>query len=361
MQTKALIALAAVTVVAVAGAAYSVFERDRATVEQVIEAPLFPDLMARINDVAAITMQGPESSISITRNQAGDWVLVEKAGYFVSPDKVKKAVVAIADLRVIEAKTSNPELYAKLDLEPVEKAGSKAVLVELKDQGGATLAGLLVGKTRSYESGNAPAKVYVRKPDEAASWLVEARLDIKSDPLLWLETEIVKVAKDRVRRVASRHADGEQVVVEGEGEDVVVYKLHDIPDGHRVASTQRLGAMAAVLEFMKLLDVQPEAKQDFTADPVVTEIATKDGLKVTMTTIRVDVKVWTKVQAAFDQSLVGEDADTDAVRQEVEQINRRVAGWAYQIPDYRAEHLTRRIKDLVEKIEAKEDTDKGDS
>ena len=359
MQSKAWIALAAVTVLAVVGAAYTVSLRDSQTVEQVIEEPLFPALMARINDVAALTLQSREESISITRNQRGDWTLVEKGGYLVSADKVKKAVVALADLKVLEAKTSNPDLYGKLELESIDKEGSKAVQVELKDQSGATIAALLVGKTRSHEAGSVPAKVYVRKPDEAASWLVEARLAVKSDPLSWLVTDIVEVSKNRRTRVGSRHPDGEQVVIEAEGEDPVSFKLRDIPDGFRVKSTQRLGAMAAALEFMKLLEVAPAAEQPFDDTAVVTDFTTLDGLKITMTTIKIDDKHWAKVAAAFDETLAGEDAV--AVRAEAAEISRRVDGWVYQIPAYRAEHVTRRMQDLVDKIEPDKDAGKGDS
>lgn len=361
MQGKVWIGLAAVTVLAVAGAAWTVVQRDSATVEQVIEARLFPTLMGRINDVAALTLQSREASISITRNQQGDWTLVEKDGYWVSADKVKKAVVALADLRVLEAKTSNPDLYGKLDVEPIDKAGSNAVQIELKDETGTTMVALLVGKTRFRESGSSPAKVYVRIPDEAASWLVEARLDIKSDPLVWLVTDIVKLPKDRMRRIVSRHADGEQVVVEAAGEDPVFFKLRDIPEGFRLTSTQRLGSMAAALEFMKLLDVASEAGMPFDDTAVVTEFATKDGLTITMTTMLLDDKHWTKVAASFDQEQAAEDADAEAVRAEAAEINRRVAGWVYQIPEYRAEHLIRRTDDLVEQIEPEDDAGKGDS
>ena len=68
-----------------------------------------------------------------------------------------------------------------------------------------------------------------------------------------------------------------------------------------------------------------------------------------MTTMKIDDKYWATVAAAFDESAAGEDAD--AVRAEAEAINRRVDGWVYRIPEYRAEHVTRRTQDLVEKIE----------
>ncbi len=375
MQTKTWLGLAVVTAVVVAGAAYTVVQRDAATSEQTVEGALFPDLIDRVNDVRTVTVTKGDQTWTIRLGDAG-WTMDEKDGYRASADRVKKTVVAMADLKILEPKTSNPDLYRKIGVDDVDKPWSEAVLVALQDDGGSDLAALLIGKTRSHESGAKPAEVYVRKPGEAASWLVEARLDVKPEAMAWLDPETLKVDKGRVRRVATIHPDGETVVIDRANETVDFFTLQSIPEGQKLRSTQRLGSMAAGLEFLGHKDVAPADGHDFDGKAAVTELTTGDGLRVTVEVLPEPVDEdhhWARFRAEFDDALIAQPAaddekaegdaahDADAVRQEADAINARVAGWAYLLPDYRAEHFLRRMADLTEPAEPEEDAPKDDS
>ncbi len=383
MRIKAWAALAIVTLVVVAVAIYMVLARHSATSEQVASGVLFPELMGRINEVATLGLVKGRDRWTINRGPDG-WVMAEKHGYRVSADLVKKTAVALADLKIVEAKTSRPELYGKIGVDDVDKEGSEAVLVELRDKADTPLAALLVGKTRTQETTTAPGKLYVRKPGEAGAWLVEARLDVPTDPMTWLDKEVVKLEKSRIDRVVTNHADGELVVVERGDDRVDYFKLRDMPEGQKLSSTQRLGAMAAGLEFLGFTDVAPAASKGFEGKAVVTELETHDGLRVTVEVLPEpagDDSHWARFRAEYDGSLVrqlktakekdgGQDAaqnetKTEAdvedkaaeVRAEAARITERAEGWAYLVPSYRAENFLRRMADLTEPAESEKQDD----
>lgn len=387
MRTKAWAALAIVTLVVVAVAIYTVVARHSATTEQVASGVLFPDLMGRINEVATLSYVKGKDRWTMTRGPDG-WVMVEKHGYRVSADLVKKIAVALADLKIIEAKTNRPELYGKIGVDDIDKEGSEAVLVELRDKADAPLAALLVGKSRTHESTTAPGKVYVRKPGEARAWLVEARLLVPPNPLTWLNKEVVKLAKGRVDRVVINHPDGELVVVERGDDRVDYFKLRDLPEGQKLHSTQRVGAMAAGLEFIGFTDVAPAASKGFEGKAVVAELETHDGLRVIVEILPepdADDSHWARLRAEYDGSLVrqlntgkkqedgadgaqnenkNEDKTEPEVEDKAEQVRAEAAritelaeGWAYLVPSYRAENLLRRMADLTQPAEPEKQDD----
>jgi hypothetical protein len=349
------------TAVAVAGAAYVTVDRERATNEPAVAETLFPGLGERINDVAVLTVKRGADAWTIRRGEDGGWTMSEKHGYPVSADRVKKAVVALSDLRVLEPKTAKPELYAKIGVQAIDAEGSEAVRIGLQDGGEQELAALLVGKTRKAESGAAPAEVYVREPDAARAWLVEGHLDVKDDPLTWLDPRMLKVERKRVNRVVTTHPDGERIEVEQSADSPETFKLLNVPEGRKAKSSYTIDAVAGGLAALAFQDVALADDIDFREGATVSRIETSDGLRVTTRVVEREDARWLSVEAAFDKALAAADADTTEVEKEVAEINARAAGWAYKISTYDAENLTRRMADLTEKAEGEASGSDNDS
>ncbi|MGH8591841.1 MAG: hypothetical protein ACREXX_21755, partial [Gammaproteobacteria bacterium] len=80
------------------------------------------------------------------RKDGERWVIEDRGGYPALFDKVKATVVAVADLEVLEPKTTNKELYPRLGVEGIDVEPSSSVLVNLADGQSKPLAALLVGK-----------------------------------------------------------------------------------------------------------------------------------------------------------------------------------------------------------------------
>ena len=74
---------------------------------------VFPGLTERINEVARIEVSGKDGTLSI-KGKGKDWVIEQADNYPASFGKVRQAAIAVAELKILAQKTSNPAYYARL-------------------------------------------------------------------------------------------------------------------------------------------------------------------------------------------------------------------------------------------------------
>ena len=95
--------------------------------------PLLPGLSEHLNDIQRIrfTGAGAEPLLTLERSEAG-WVARERDGWPADVTRVRGFLLALADARLLEAKTATPDRYATLGVEDVEQADAAGVRVDLK-------------------------------------------------------------------------------------------------------------------------------------------------------------------------------------------------------------------------------------
>jgi len=358
MRSKPLIALAAVTLVAVAGAGYVL--RDRGGEPAAIEPPaeFFPGLLARVNEVQSVSVHLPESAFTVRREGDG-WVMPEKAGYPVKFETVKQAVVGMASLKPREAKTAKPENYAKVKALDPRKDGDpkgEGVLLRLVGQGDKEIAALIVGATDSVPTSAREGWYYVRKPEEARTWLASGRVELSDKPVGWLDTDMVQVNRDRVRTATAVQPDGASVTVSREKSGDANFKVENVPEGGKVLHETVPNSLGSALGFLSFDDVRPLAEVKFDgANKAV--FATFDGLVLTIEVVAVDGQNWARFGAAHDPAAARPEGVEEKhkeivkapedVAKEAADINRRFGVWAYQIPGFKADDLRTKIDKLV--------------
>ena len=68
-----------------------------------------------------------------------------------------------------------------------------------------------------------------------------------------------------------------------------------------------------------------------------------------------DVSSWVTLNASpFAESAEGTEPE-DATVARIEEINARVGGWAYRVPDYKFDNVTKRLDDLLDDVEPSEE------
>jgi len=346
--------------------------------------PVFPDLMSLVNDVNEVVIETHEQTMTLVR---GDhtWGVKEKAGYRADVEKVKKTIVGLADLRILEPKTKTPELYDRLGLQDQGQEGSISKMVTLKTADNPEVAKLVVGNQRPAKGNPRMSDIYVRKPDDPQSWLVIGNLPLETVPGEWLDQEVTALTTKRVRQVTVTHPSGETLHLSKAEPDDLDFHLDSIPAGFKVSSQFNMNNVVGTLVQLSLEDVKPRAEVDFLANPGVSVVLeTFDGLRLHVHTAKQDEHVWAKLSAEFDANLIrtsepepkpedsqkadGEEAeksdkDADAeppkkesllnkpeeVQKEVEALNQRVTDWAYVLPSFRVENFSKLKKDLISK------------
>lgn len=407
MKSKTLLILVVVTGAAIGAAVLTQRGSTKAHAPAETGGKLFNDLAGRINEAASLTVQKGKDQTTIARK--GDaWVMGTKSDYPVEFEKVKEALVGLADFKVLETKTSNPEFYGQLGVSDPAPDNTTAKLVTIKDASGKDIASVIVGNMSTSRAGAVPA-YFVRKPGEKQSWLVEGRFNAEPDALSWMKRDMISVDKGRIKSVTVTHPAGSDAA-EPQGETVKILRdtqedpqflLQDKPADRELKQEAVTDQVANGLSYLTFEDVRPAAEIDFdarpaaekkeeakteetkpeddqapepapaaSAGPATAEFRAFDGLVVTVKMAPKDGKMWATFAASFDEAAAAaaaqvKPADTkegeppapptpptklktaEEVKKEVADLNARLGLWAFALPEYRAKQIVSRMTDML--------------
>lgn len=345
MSRTVFIVWAAVTAATVIAAGVFAFKRPDVTTVQLANEPAFPALRADPDAAARIKVSAPDESFTLVRDGEGNWGAEEKFGYPVDREKILKLIVAMSDMRLVEAKTARPDLYTRLHVEDVtaEQANSRAV--RLSDAQDEALADVIIGKRKTRYTGGNREGTYIRRTGDAQAWLGSGGVSVQGRLRDWLVKTVVNISSGDVQRVTFALPGGASYMAVKQTENDEL-QLVDPPAGAE-PDEQAVGQLSVAMSFVDLDDVKPRAQMVLPADPYVTTVVTFSGVEVTARLAGVGEDAWAVYEAAY----VGEDdAESDAgkaARERVAEINGRVDGWAYKLPDHVTDRMTKPLKDLL--------------
>jgi hypothetical protein len=320
-----------------------------------LDVPLIAGLSERVNDVGSISILSKDEHFTV-RKDGGTWKVVEHGNYPASFELVKKTLMGLVDMKTLEAKTGNPDLYKKIGVEDPEQPGADSALVTLLDANGQSLGAVILG-----HNGTLPSTLYARRPSEAQSWLVHGNLFLEKRSSQWINKEGWKLPAERVKSVVTDHADGETLHSARDSEAEAAVTLRDVPEGMQPKSTSVGRMQQSALDPLPFDDVAAASSFTLPAnDRCTTTFDTFDGLHVVVTSAVEDMasapipeggetpkpRIWATVQvsAAADAS--------DAVKAEAEKAAAEVSPWVYALQEWRAGALRRRLNELVQPIPA---------
>lgn len=336
MKHKGLIALLLITAAAVVVAVLVSFSNGGAGVDPEVNKPVLPEIAAQLGQVARVTLVHGDTKTTLLR-QGDRWVVEEKGGYPADATRLHRMLLGLAQLRYVEAKTSKPDLYKRLDVEDAGKKNSKSTLITVSDAKGTLLGEIIAGKRRVDELGGGTDGVYVRKPGNKRSWLASGTLGLPQDATQWLEPNIIDLPRDKVKEVVLTQPDGSSLDIAHDNPEAKL-ELQHAPANVKLKSDDALVEPTTALASLTLTDVKPIAQMPMAGEGVShAEFVGFDGLTVKVALVDKDGKSW----AHFEASGSG------AATKQAEALNARLSPWVYAIPDYKAKSLRTKLADLT--------------
>jgi hypothetical protein len=264
------------------------------------------------------------------------WVVVEKGNYPADQDRIRKLLVQLAELELVEPKTDRPELLARLDLD--DPTSGKSTEIIAQDRTGAQVARLIIGRRRPNDITGGDPGVYVRKPGSDQAWLARGVFDLSGDTLSWIDRRIIDIAPQRVASVVLTAADGSAVIVLRSAADRP-FAIDGLPPDARPKDEAALSAPADALAALDLADVKPAAELAIPTDNVATaSFTTFDGLIVGLRVAPPSVGDW----VAIDATGFGPG------EAEAKALSARLSHWSFAIPAERAKLLRTTLPDLLQ-------------
>jgi hypothetical protein len=352
MRRGRLVLLGAAALIGAAAIGVVVWQREAPRTEAaIIDAPVFPDITPRLADAARIEVRRHDGTVTLERRD-GTWGIAERSHYPARAERVREVFTGLAELRLIEERTGNPELFSRLGLEDVTVAGGTSQLLTVTDGQGATIAELIVGRRRIRTAGNLPEAIYVRRPSENRTYLAEGALRLDTDPMLWVEREVLDIKRQRVARVTARRAGAEPVTVVRADPAAEQAAVADPPEEFK-PEQHKVDDLPRALEWFSFNDVRPAADLAQAEEAGEAHIVTFDGLSLAIRVVRADDKRWAIVSASWaeppaplPENPPEQMLTLDAARTQAERLAQRLGPWAFQIADWKADVLTYRLEDL---------------
>ncbi len=363
MKTKHLLMLVAILVAVILLSIW--LQRERTISSEAVNLSLLaPELTDGINNVEAIRIVKPgnKTVISIVRIDDG-WMVKEKYDYSANVGKIRELLLQLSLAKIIEQKTSNPDLYKRLGVQDIEIENGDLQANQLEIDGLAEPVRLIIG--------GAPADTadatYVRRAGEAASWLINTSVDVDDDPLNWLDRTVIDVPPERVYRISISPKDGVQVVLQKTSSDESEFALQNIPQGREQSSGFMSNSVAAAIAGLSFDDVAP-ASQVAIAENSQGSISyeTFDGLVINAELfVHQDVN-YARFNVSTDSALAkqleqgGEALAIEEVEKQAAALNKKLSDWAYVIPAVAYESITKSLEDFLTPVEGKSGENKTD-
>lgn len=286
---------------------------------------VFEGLAASLPQAARVEIaSGGKSVVLLRRAETGAeaWGVAERDAYPAQLPKLRELLTGLAELRLSAPRTQDPAQFARLGVEE-PAAANNATALRVLDKEGRVLANLITGHRRSLTRGNVAEQIYIRRPGENRVWLADGRLAPEADPLSWLVRDLLDIKRDKLAAIRVTRGETSLALARKDG------TLTLTTPADRAADAVKLEQLGSALESLTLNDVRKGAAPGAPSGQAVFE--TTDGLTLTFLVSKDDKALWTTIQAS------GTGAEAYA----------RLAGWAFNLPDWRESALLPQLSDLL--------------
>ncbi|MBM3609256.1 MAG: DUF4340 domain-containing protein [Alphaproteobacteria bacterium] len=301
---------------------------------------LFPDLIKRANEVAAITVQDKDASFTVERRENG--FFDQASGYPVKPELFRDLVAGAATLAYEEAKTADEARHGDLGLaDPLKDKTDKAGrVVTLRDGKGGILAQFIAGN-RDNTVGGARGGQFVRLLNDRQSWLARGGVNVPVPHTAWFEINLINLNKDALARVEITGGGIDDIYLDAtkKGDDLKL--LNAPPEGRKADNNKalRVAFMVDPISFDGVRKPQGEVKPD--ARKLVAK--GHDGIEITLTVIGDLKERWVRISAKG----TNEESSKKAA-----ELSAKVDGFEFQLIDRYAEVLGWKLEDFTEEAKS---------
>jgi hypothetical protein len=294
---------------------------------------VLPGLEAALNTVTEVRLTKGDETHTTLKKGASDWMVGER-DYPADSGKVRKFLLDLGALNVVEEKTHNPANYPQLGVEDTtspKAAGTRiAVVTPTK------VYELIVGKTSSAKSG------YVRVATAEQALLAAPSLFVDADPKRWLDHTLIDIHQERVKEIEEKPAEGQSYTASREKKEQTDFTVSNIPKGRELSSPVAADPIAGALGGMTFDDVHKAAPPTGDAKVSHAIYRTFDGLELDVA----GHKDGTHDLITFTvRSTAKETAD------EAQKLTAQLQGWEYELPSYKYDGIFRSMDDLLKPVE----------
>jgi hypothetical protein len=266
--------LAAIALLAVAGGC----DRGPSTATGGPWLPHFAQLAPSVDSIV-VRRGGDVPAVRLQRKD-GMWRVASRADWPAAPGRVEGLLEELAEARRLAAKTTHPDRYARLAVQPIGDSASEGVRLDI---GGDPPLRLLLGRAHGE------TERFVRIDGDAQAWLVDKPLRASAEPDDWLDTRLVDAPLARIAHVDVRNADGHDFALEHRDDR---FRVVGVPSA-AMGDSPRGDALAGVLDQLQFEDVAKDEEGHVRPDRTL-RFTAHDGSWLELDAWRIDGRIWVR-------------------------------------------------------------------
>ena len=194
---------------------------------------IFENIKNQLNDIKEINIVNNEKKISIIKDQ-DNWYMASKSNYKVKNEVVRKNLIQISELRFFEKKTKEEYLYSRLNLDYPNDEDGNSKFISIINSDKESLIEFILGKRKKNG-------VYIKKLKDKQTWLTSGTLDMSSVERDWLETKILNIDYQDVKKVSVNHLNKKEsfsLIKDNKNENFLIGNLtkEQIPKSDLIAN-----------------------------------------------------------------------------------------------------------------------------
>jgi hypothetical protein len=324
-------------------------ERDLVAGELVL-----PGLEQQVNALTSVSLRRGDDTHTTLRKDPHGWQVAER-DWPADLNKVRKLVLGLGALNIVEEKTRLPANYPQLGVEDVASPKATGTLIELTAP--AHRWALIVGKPSGAKSG------YVRIAGTPPSLLAAPQLSVDADPKVWLAHELLDISEQRVREIEEQPAQGASYKAARDKAKDANFNVSPLPKGRALSSPAAADGLGAALSTLTLDDVRKAAPPAGAApgqpagaalaQPAGAAPAQQAGAALAHATFRtfdgLEVELAGRKDGPHALVTINARSNAPVTAAEAQTLSARLSGWEFEIPDYKYGLIFTPLEDLLAK------------
>lgn len=292
---------------------------------------VLPGLEHSVNTVGTVSLRKGDDTHTTLKKESALWKVVER-DWPADEGKVRKLLLDLGALNIVEEKTRLPANYPALGVEPVNSPKATGTLIDVSAPPHSWQ--LIVGKPSSGKSG------YVRVASAAQSLLAAPLLNPDADPKSWLKHELLDINAERVQQIEEKPAEGPAFTAMRPKKDEISFSVTPLPKGRQLTGPAAAEGIAGGLSALTLDDVRKAGSAPPGAQRSRAVYRTFDGLEVTLAG---------RKDGAHPLVAISVRSDKPATTAEAQRLTQLVNGWEFEIPDYKYTVIFTPLEELLQK------------
>ncbi len=291
---------------------------------------VLPRLEQSVNAITEVHLAKGDGTQTTLRRGATEWIVGER-GFPADSSRVRKLLLDLAQLQVVEDKTTDPTSYAEIGVEDVtspKAVGTRIALVEP-----AKTVTLVVGNTSGTRSS------YVRVAGTKQSYLASPQLNPEADPRRWLDDNVIDLPEARVRDVEEHPATGPSYTITRPTAQQATFTVPDLPKGRELSSVSSANPVASALSSLTLDDIHKVAGAQTYPDHVTFQ--TFDGLTIDASGRKDSDRRFIVLSA---------QSTSKATEPEAKALDSRFGGWEIELAGYKYDSIFQPLDGLLKPL-----------